>query len=87
MKRTGLILSFLCAVLPLAAQILGHDVGKARLWQRTDFTVRLCARWENPFLQEEVSMDVILTSPSGRTLKVPCFFLSGEGELHLPDSL
>ena len=78
MKRTLLILGLLCMVLPLTAQILGHKVGKARQWERTDFTVRLRGDWENPYLQEEVSVDIVLTAPSGKTLTVPCFFVEGE---------
>ena len=77
MKRFLLILGLLCTALPLTAQILDHKVGKARQWERTDFTVRLRGDWENPYLQEEVALDIVLTAPSGKTLTVPCFFLEG----------
>lgn len=77
MKRTLLIFGLLCMVLPLPAQILGQEVGKARQWERVDFTVRLCGQWENPYLQEDVALDLVLTAPSGKTLSVPCFFVEG----------
>ena len=74
MKRVILILGLILTLLPLKAQILDHSVGKARKWQRTDFTVRIAGEWENPYLQEEVTADIVLTAPSGKVITVPCFF-------------
>ena len=75
MKRFILISGLLSALLPLQAQVLDHSVGMARQWQRTDFTIRLAGEWENPYMQEEVSVDVVLAAPSGKVITVPCFFV------------
>ena len=78
MKKALLILGMFLGALPLTAQVLGHHVGKARQWQRTDFTVHFCGQWENPYLQEDIALDIVLTAPSGKTLTVPCFHVDGE---------
>lgn len=45
---------------------------------KTEFTVSLKGKWENPYLQEQVALDMVLTSPSGKTLVLPCYYESGE---------
>jgi hypothetical protein len=46
--------------------------------------IELVARWQNPFLQEEVAVDMLITSPSGRKMTLPCFHESGgSGEVSL----
>lgn len=42
------------------------------------FDVTLTGIWENPYLQEEAALDMILTAPSGKELVLPCFYKSGE---------
>ena len=67
------------------AQILSVD-GPKRVPQygRADFTIVLQGTWSNPYLQEEVTLDMVLTAPSGRTLTLPCFYVEGEsgGQSH-----
>ena len=79
MKR---LLSFLLAVsaaLTAGAQILSVE-GPDRVaeYGRADFTIVLQGTWNNPYLQEEVTLDLVLTAPSGKTLVLPCFFVEGE---------
>ena len=45
---------------------------------RADFRIVLTGNWENPWFQEQVSLDMSVTSPSGAVLRVPCFYVSGE---------
>ena len=61
------------------AQILSVD-GPKRVprYGRADFTIVLQGTWNNPYLQEEVTLDMVLTAPSGRTLTLPCYFVEGE---------
>lgn len=42
------------------------------------FEVALTGNWNNPYFQEEVALDMILTSPSGKEIILPCFYKSGE---------
>ena len=47
-------------------------------YERADFGILLKGTWDNPYLQEEVTLDMVLTTPSGRTLILPCFYVEGE---------
>lgn len=61
------------------AQILSVDApSSARKYSKTEFSVSLKGKWENPYLQEQVALDMVLTSPSGKTLTLPCYYVSGE---------
>lgn len=35
-------------------------------------------KWKNPYLQEDIALDMFITSPSGKALTLPCYFESGE---------
>ena len=51
---------------------------KARQYDPVFFEITLTGNWDNPFLQEDAALDMLLTSPSGKELILPCFFKSGE---------
>ena len=42
------------------------------------FEVALTGEWDNPYLQEEAALDMVLTAPSGKELVLPCFYKEGE---------
>ncbi|MCL1934643.1 MAG: DUF5060 domain-containing protein [Candidatus Azobacteroides sp.] len=47
-------------------------------YDRTDIEIELKARWNNPYLQEEVALDMLITTPSGENRLLPCYYQSGE---------
>ncbi|MFA7421303.1 MAG: DUF5060 domain-containing protein [Melioribacteraceae bacterium] len=47
------------------------------LYQRTEFQIEINAAYSNPFDQKDIALDLVLTSPSGKPLALPCFFVSG----------
>ncbi|HEY1787902.1 MAG TPA: cellulase family glycosylhydrolase [Verrucomicrobiae bacterium] len=52
---------------------------KPAQYERTDFSVKLVARWTNsPFRAEEVRLDLDLTSPDGTSAVVPAFYEEGQ---------
>lgn len=51
---------------------------KARQYDPVFFEITLTGNWENPYLQEEAALDMLLTAPSGKELVLPCFYKSGE---------
>lgn len=79
MKKLIFSLLFLSSVLSAAGRIVAVDApaGKIRQYGRADFSVTLTGNWENPYLQEEAALDMIVTAPSGKVLVVPCFFVEG----------
>ena len=46
-------------------------------YQKCEWDIVLKETWTNPYLQEEVSLDMLLTSPSGKNLVLPCYYESG----------
>lgn len=82
MKRFLLTIISLALMTTVAdAQIISVDApASARKYSKTEFTVSLKGKWENPYLQEQVALDMVLTSPSGKTLVLPCYYESGKAE-------
>ena len=58
------------SVTPSAAKVKQYDA--------IFFEVALTGEWDNPYLQEDAALDMILTSPSGKELVLPCFYKEGE---------
>lgn len=63
----------------LFAQITGVTLlTKApALYEKTEWDIHLVEHWKNPYLQEEVALDMDVTAPSGKKLVVPCYYVSG----------
>lgn len=59
-----------------AAVILGvSGPAETSRYAKTEFSVKVSGgTWDNPYLQEEVAMDLEFTSPDGSLLIVPCFY-------------
>jgi len=80
MKKIGsILLAALCWAGAARAQIHESKIETRRAgqYERVDFTVTLTAEWTNPYLQEEVALDLLLTSPSGREMTLPCYYVEG----------
>jgi len=50
---------------------------KPELYTKAEFAVELESSWKNPYLQEDIALDMVLTSPSGKTLKLPAYYENG----------
>ena len=77
------MIAIFCALLTAAgveAQIrsVEFSTSEPRLYERTDAIVRLAAAFTNPYLQEEVALDMLVSTPSGEELSQPCYWVSGE---------
>lgn len=47
-------------------------------YQKAEWRIPLTATWANPYLQEDIALDMLLTSPSGKRLVLPCYYEAGE---------
>ena len=54
------------------------SASKVKQYDAIFFEVALAGEWENPYLQEEAALDMVLTAPSGKELVLPCFYKSGD---------
>lgn len=64
----------------MSAQITSvtPSASKVKQYDAIFFEVALTGEWENPYLQEEAALDMVLTAPSGKELVLPCFYKEGE---------
>lgn len=62
------------------AQIISvtPSADNCNIYQRVDVTVALKGEWQNPIRQEEAKLDMLILSPSGKTLVLPAFWVCGE---------
>lgn len=51
--------------------------GEARLYEKVEWDVAVRESWKDPYQHTDVALDLILVAPSGRTLAVPCYYVSG----------
>jgi len=83
MKFIKYILSFLC-IMGISINAFAQIKRTERLtkpvlqYEKTEWNIYLTANWQNPYLQEDVAVDMLLTSPSGKTIKLPCYYESGQ---------
>jgi hypothetical protein len=83
MKKTMLTFTgfLLCIVTTFAQSTIisaTPAAKKAELYRKAEWNIDLRADFDNPYLQEEVSLDMELVSPSGKKLLLPCYYESGQ---------
>lgn len=47
-------------------------------YEKTEWEISVEASFSNPYLQEEIALDMLLSSPSGKKLVLPCYYESGK---------
>ena len=79
-KIIGLIVSLIFAAQILSAQINRITIltSKPEIYSKVELNIQLVETWENPYLQEDVALDMSVISPSGKKLTLPCYYESGE---------
>lgn len=79
MKRIILSIISIAAAMTANAQIISVKApASAEEYTKVECQVTLKGTWQNPWLQEEAALDMVLTSPSGKTLTLPCYYVSGK---------
>lgn len=51
-----------------------------RQYEKAEFSIVLKEDFRNPYDQREVALNMVLTSPSGKSLLLPCFYDRSEGQ-------
>ncbi|MGH2643243.1 MAG: DUF5060 domain-containing protein [Chitinophagaceae bacterium] len=60
------------------------ETRRPKLYEKTEWNINLTGQWKNPYLQEQVALNMLIVSPSGKKLFLPCYYQSGEsGRLSL----
>jgi hypothetical protein len=47
------------------------------LYERTDFEIDIASAFANPYDANEIALDMVITSPSAKSLVLACFYVSG----------
>jgi hypothetical protein len=47
-------------------------------YEKTEFNINVSAAFNNPYVSSDIQINMILTSPSGKELFLPCFYFSGD---------
>jgi len=79
MKHKIFISASLLFTLFLNAQIQ-HSIllnKEVQQYQKAEWNISLKTTFENPFDMNEISLDMVLTAPSGKKLVLPCYFETG----------
>jgi hypothetical protein len=73
------------ALLLLVSNLLNAQISKvtqlarsSTQYTKSEWDISLTGQWNNPYLQQEVTLDMIITSPSGKKLVLPCYYVSGK---------
>jgi len=79
-KYILLFLSFIYAVNGFAQDAISRVnqlTVNAVQFEKTEFDIELTSVFTNPFDSKEIALDMLLTSPAGKSLALPCYYVSG----------
>lgn len=46
-------------------------------YEKTEFDIAITGAFTNPYNASDIAVDMVLTSPSSKTVKLPCYYVSG----------
>lgn len=49
-------------------------------FSKTEFDVSVSSAFSNPYDEREIALNMMLTSPSGKVLTLPCYYVSGDSQ-------
>lgn len=47
-------------------------------YEKTEFDIEVSASFNNPYVSSDIALDMMLISPSGKEIFLPCFYFSGD---------
>src|SRR3954471_7276776 len=51
-----------------------------RQFEKTEFDVSISSDFKNPYDEREIALDMVITSPSQKTLMLPCYYVLGDNK-------
>ena len=80
MNRFIITTLFVVLSISLRAQIQKTELLQTKViqYQKTEWKVILKSSFSNPYAFAEVALDMLITSPSGKQISLPCYFESGK---------
>ena len=56
---------------------------KSFQYQKAEWDIHISASFTNPYDQKDIALDMLLTSPSGKAIVLPCYYERGDSTLSL----
>jgi len=79
---TSLVIAVTCCIASLHCSAKNPDVSIAEKnhtqYQRMDIDIKLHEKWDDPYNQNDIRVDVDLVSPSKKRLSLPAFYVTGK---------
>lgn len=81
-KYISLVVALLFTQVVRGQQILSQNAVTTdfKQYSKTEFTITTSGKFKNPFDSREVMLDMVLRSPSGKELVLPCYFENNKNE-------
>ena len=51
------------------------------LYNKTEFEITIPALFDNPYISSQVMLDMLIETPSGKELVLPCFYVNRQEEI------
>ena len=86
--RTLSLTFFACLIvlrLFAQSQITGYNLlsQTVKEYRKAEWNINVSAAFTNPYDQHDISLDLVMTSPSGKPVVLPCYFESGNNNSSL----
>lgn len=75
-----LLICLLGLTVSVSGQIIKSSMQTShpKQYNKVEIDIELKQKFNNPYLQEDITVDMLITAPSGKTMVLPCYFASGE---------
>ena len=79
-NKCGLTLFGLLVIFKSFGQIkeVNIQTKSPKLYAKVELEITLESTWDNPYLEEDIALDMNITTPSHQKLVLPCYYVSGE---------
>lgn len=85
MRTSRIIYGFLLPFLTAFSAIARPKINSSRLlnaavneYEKAEWDINVSAAYTNPYDQKDITLDMVLVSPSGKPVTLPCYYQSGD---------
>lgn len=78
-KSIGVLILLFCFNIYSFGQIIKTSLNtfQPEQYRKVEFDIKLKAKFDNPYMQEDIKLDMSLISPSGQKIFLPCYYDNG----------
>ncbi len=79
--RLSLFIFLTSISLDIESQVINHSLllkKEVKLYEKAEWDISVSSYFSNPYNASDISVDMLLISPAGKELVLPCFFIKGD---------